>query len=48
MNYVAWAATPVWKAGSEGCVGDLPKSFTGTLKDPVISEAGRGVPGGFC
>jgi len=41
MNYVAWAATPVWKAGSAGCVGDLPKSFTGTLKDPVISEAGR-------
>jgi hypothetical protein len=41
MNFVAWAATPVWKAGTEGCVGDLPKSFTGTLKDPVISEAGR-------
>ena len=41
MNYVAWAATPVWKAGAAGCVGDLPKSFTGTLKDPVISEAGR-------
>lgn len=41
MNYVAWAATPVWKAGSTGCVGDLSKSFTGTLKDPVISEAGR-------
>ena len=41
MNYVAWAATPVWKAGETGCVGDLPKSFTGTLKDPVISEAGR-------
>lgn len=41
MNYVAWAATPVWKEGSTGCVGNLPKSFTGTLKDPVISEAGR-------
>jgi hypothetical protein len=41
MNYVAWAATPVWKEGSAGCVGDLSKSFTGTLKDPVISEAGR-------
>ena len=41
MNYVAWAATPVWKDGSTGCVGNLPKSFTGTLKDPVISEAGR-------
>ena len=41
MNYVAWASTPVWKAGSTECVGNLPKSFTGTLKDPVISEAGR-------
>jgi hypothetical protein len=40
MNYVAWAATPVWKEGPR-CVGNLPKSFTGTLKDPVISEAGR-------
>ena len=40
MNYVAWAATPVWKEGT-GCVGNLPKSFTGTLNNPVISEAGR-------
>ena len=41
MNYVAWAATPVWKEGAAGCVGNLSKSFTGTLRDPVISEAGR-------
>jgi hypothetical protein len=41
MNFVAWGATPVWKEGAEGCVGNLPKSFTGTLKDPVISEDGR-------
>jgi hypothetical protein len=41
MNYVDWSATPVWKPGSTGCVGELSKSFTGTLKDPVISEAGR-------
>jgi hypothetical protein len=40
MHYVQWAATPVWKEGA-GCVGNLPKSATGTLKDPVISEAGR-------
>jgi hypothetical protein len=40
MNYVAWAATPVWKEG-EKCVGNLPKSLTGTLNNPVISEAGR-------
>jgi hypothetical protein len=40
MNFVAWAAAPIWKEG-EKCVGDLPKSFTGTLDNPVISEAGR-------
>ena len=41
MNYVDWASTPVWKEGETRCVGHLSKSFTGTLKDPVISEAGR-------
>ena len=40
MHYVQWGATPVWKEGTV-CVGNLPKSATGTLKDPVISEAGR-------
>jgi hypothetical protein len=40
MNLVEWAATPVWKDGA-GCVGNLPKSFTGTLDNPQISEAGR-------
>jgi hypothetical protein len=40
MHLVQWAATPVWKDGA-GCVGNLPKSLTGTLSDPVISEEGR-------
>jgi hypothetical protein len=40
MNLVAWADTPVWKS-DVGCVGNLSKSVTGTLKDPVISEEGR-------
>jgi hypothetical protein len=40
MNLVEWSATPVWK-GDTGCVGNLPKSLTGTLENPVISEAGR-------
>jgi hypothetical protein len=40
MNLARWAKTPVWK-NSKGCVGNLPKSMTGTLNDPVISEAGR-------
>ena len=51
MSLTDWVRTPVWKDensegrnGSEGaprCVGNLPKSFTGTLDDPVISEPGR-------
>ena len=40
MNLAAWAATPIWK-GDTGCVGNLSKSATGTLKDPVISDSGR-------
>jgi hypothetical protein len=40
MNLAAWAATPIWK-GESGCVGNLSKSATGTLKDPVITDAGR-------
>ena len=40
MNLVQWAATPVWKDAQQ-CIGNLPKSFTGTLKDPVIGEQGR-------
>ena len=40
MNLKAWAETPVWKDAT-GCVGNMPKSFTGTLDNPVISEAGR-------
>jgi hypothetical protein len=40
MNLVQWAATPVWRQDG-ACVGNLPKSFTGTLENPVISEEGR-------
>lgn len=40
MNLAEWSRTPVWKDAS-ACVGNLPRSFTGTLDDPVISEAGR-------
>ena len=39
-NLEAWSRTPVWRSGP-GCVGNLPKSFTGTLENPVISEEGR-------
>ena len=40
VNLDEWASAPVWK-GTNGCIAHLPKSFTGTLKDPVISEEGR-------
>ena len=40
VNLVAWRRTPVWK-GEGVCVGNLPRSFTGTLDNPVISEDGR-------
>jgi hypothetical protein len=41
MNLVGWSSTPVWKSATGPCVGNLSKSFTGTLGEPVISEAGR-------
>jgi hypothetical protein len=40
VNLDAWKQTPVWRSDST-CVGNLPRSFTGTLENPVISEAGR-------
>lgn len=40
VNLVEWRQTPVWKEAA-GCTGNLPKSLTGTLNDPVISEDGR-------
>jgi hypothetical protein len=40
VNLQRWRAEPVW-AESAMCIGNLRKSFTGTLKMPAISEAGR-------
>jgi hypothetical protein len=40
VNLREWEKTPVWKDGN-GCVANLARSFSGTLKDPVISEDGR-------
>jgi hypothetical protein len=40
VNFELWASTPVWK-DDKRCIGNLPKSSTGTLDDPVISEGGR-------
>jgi hypothetical protein len=40
VNLAAWRKTPVWK-DAPGCVGNLPRSITGTLDNPPISEDGR-------
>jgi hypothetical protein len=40
VNLAEWQTIPVWKTPT-GCVGNLSGSFSGTLKDPVISEEGR-------
>jgi membrane-associated phospholipid phosphatase len=40
VNLQNWTAASVWK-GDRGCIGNLSKSFTGTLRDPIISEEGR-------
>jgi hypothetical protein len=40
VNLAEWARTPVWRDAGE-CVAFLNKSFTGTLDNPRIGEAGR-------
>jgi len=40
VNFDLWSQTPIWK-DREHCVGNLAGSHTGTLRYPVISEAGR-------
>jgi hypothetical protein len=40
LNYENWTSSRVWK-DPEKCVANLKKSFTGTLNNPRISEAGR-------
>jgi hypothetical protein len=40
VNLSGWSKVRVWR-DSDRCVGNLPKSFTGTLENPVISEDGR-------
>jgi hypothetical protein len=40
MTLADWSEARVWKEG-EQCVGDMPRSFTGSLENPRISESGR-------
>lgn len=40
VNLAAWRGTPVWKDPAR-CIGNLARSFTGTLSDPLVGEEGR-------
>ena len=40
MNLADWDGAGIWKDAKQ-CIGDMPRSFTGSLEDPKISEAGR-------
>ncbi len=40
VSFENWSTQPVWQPG-KACVGNISKSWTGSLKEPVISEAGR-------
>jgi hypothetical protein len=40
VNFEEWSNARVWKDG-EGCVAFLPRSFTGSLEHPKISDEGR-------
>ncbi len=46
VNFKEWSTTTVWR-DPKACVGRLSISHTGTLNDPVISEAGRAFLGGL-
>jgi hypothetical protein len=41
VNLQAWSSTPVWTASTGSCIGNMPKSQTGTLDNPIIGEEGR-------
>ena len=40
VNFEDWASTPIWR-DAKACVAHMRRSYTGTLGDPQISEAGR-------
>ena len=40
VNLETWSHAHVWK-DAKRCVGNLPKSATGTLDNPLITEEGR-------
>lgn len=40
VNFAEWSRQPIWN-DANGCRGDLPRSWSGTLADPRVGEAGR-------
>jgi hypothetical protein len=40
VDLKAWSSMPIWK-DKTGCVANMPKSMTGSLENPKISEDGR-------
>ena len=40
LNFEEWSTTPIWR-DPVACVAHMSKSFSGTLGNPTISEAGR-------
>ena len=40
VNFAAWSREPIWK-GAVACVANLHWTWSGSLSDPMISEAGR-------
>jgi hypothetical protein len=40
VNFERWSRTAVWTS-AQGCIGNLPRSHTGTLDNPRIGDAGR-------
>jgi hypothetical protein len=40
VNFDEWSTTPIWR-DAKACIGHMSESFTGTLGNPKISEAGR-------
>ncbi len=40
VNFAQWRQAAVWKNPAQ-CIANLSKSYTGTLENPMISEAGR-------
>ena len=40
VNFDLWSKTPMWRDRAT-CIGHMSQSYTGTLGDPKISEAGR-------